>query len=212
MREKNDELKPVAVNCGPECACGTSGGGSRKKWIICGAVALAAVVVVAVRLSNAAAAKSQAPPRDYAAAVSVVTGPDAAKPASSADSETWALPLKTLAELNKVAADTEAVFVVLPSKDENRMATILREVSAAAATIGARGSRMGRFLLSWDSPEYAALVSQVGSPAVLAFSKGGGMAAVRDEEVGQGNLLKAFVASSRPSGCGPRSCGPVGCR
>lgn len=206
MNGQNREQETGA--CGPGCSCGTAGGGARKKWVICGVVALAAVVVVAARVSRLQAANGQAKTQEYAVNVPVVATDDATKLAPATDSDAWASPLKALAELNQVAADTDGVFIVLPSSDAERMTAIRTEVSAAAATITARGTRMAKFILSQDSQEYAGLAQQVGTPAVLAMCKGGGMAAVKDKEVTQDGLLKAFVASSRPSGCGPSGCGP----
>lgn len=212
MNEQNDSQKEESGACGPGCSCGTTTGGSRMKWVICGVVALAAVVVVAARIANTRAADSQAKPQDYAVSIPVAAGGDAGQAAPAAEPDAWAAPLKALAELNLVATNTDAVFVVLPSSDAERMAAIRKEVSAAAATITARGSRMGKFLLSQDSQEYAGLAQQVGTPAVLAMCKGLGIAAVRDKEVTQGNLLKAFVTASRPSGCCPAGAGAAGCK
>ena len=206
MSEQNDDQKQEAGACGPGCSCGTTGGGSRMKWVICGVVALAAVATAAVHVSRTHAAESQAKPQDYATAIPVVATVESAKPPAEVGG--WGVPLKTLAELNVVASNTEAVFVVLPSSDADRIAAIQKEVTAAAATITARGTKTGTFLLSKEAQEYGGLVQQVGTPAVLAMCKGKGMAAVKDKEITQESLLKAFVGASRPSGCGPSGCGP----
>ena len=209
-----DEKKQEAGACGPECNCGTTGIGARMKWVICGGVALAAVVTAAAHVSRTRAANSQAQPQDYPVSMPLTVGGAAAQPAPAAAPDAWAAPLKALAELNLVATNTDAVFVVLPSGDAERMAAIRKEVSAAAATINTRGIKMGRFLLSQDAREYAGLAQQVGSPAVLAMYKGRGMAAVPDQQITQDGLLKAFVGVSRPSGCGPSGCAPgaTGCK
>jgi hypothetical protein len=215
MSEQNDEQKKEAGACGPGCNCGTTGGvGSRMKWLICGVVALAAVVTVAAHVSRTRAANHPAKALEYAVSIPGTAGAAAAQPAAVPEADVWAAPLKALSELNVVATNTEAVFVVLPSSDVERMTAIRKEVSAAAATITARGSRMGKFLLSQDSQEYAALAKQIGTPAVLAMYKGRGMAGVPDKEITQDGLLKAFVGASRPSGCGPSGCGPgaSGCK
>jgi hypothetical protein len=203
MNEEHNEVEQPAGECGPGCCCGTSGGGSRKKWVICGVVALAALVVVAAHVSRTRAASGQAK-SEYA--VPALAAVEAATPAAA---DAWGAPLTALAELNTLASNTEAVFVVLPSSDAERTAAIQKEVSAAAATIAARGSRMGTFVLSKEAKEYPAIARQVGTPAVLAMSKGLGMAAVKDKDVTQDNLLKAFVGSSRPSACIPSGCGPA---
>lgn len=208
MNEENSAQKQETGACVPGCCCGTTGGEARKKWVICSIVALAAVLVVAARVSRTQKANGQAKTQEYAVNVPVVATAYAAKPAPAADCDAWASPLKALAELNQIAADTDGVFIVLPSGDADRMTAIRKEVSAAAATITARGTSMAQFILSQDSQEYAGLAQQVGTPAVLAMCKGRGMAAVKDKEVTQDALLKAFVASSRPSGCGSSGCGP----
>ena len=111
--------------------------------------------------------------------------------------------------LNIVATNTEAVFVVVPSSDGTRTAAIQKEVAGAAATMTGKGTKVGTFLLSPDSKDYAGVVEQVGSPAVLAMVKGRGMAVVKDKEVTQEGLLKAYVGASRPSSgcCGSSSSG-----
>lgn len=194
-----------AGSCGPGCNCGTGGGSARVKWVVCGFVALAAVVTVAAHLSRTRSAKSQGK-QEYATAIPVITATETAQTTTEADG--WGAPLTALSELNLVATNTDGVFIVLPSGDATRTAAIQKEVAAAATTISGRGSRMGTFLLSRDAQEYGTIVAQVGAPAVLAMCKGRGMAAVRDREVTQEGLLRAFVASSRPSGCGPSGCGP----
>jgi hypothetical protein len=173
--------------------------------VVSGVVVLAAVVTVAAHVARARAADSQAKPQEYA--VTIPAGaPASAKPA--AEDAGWGAPLKAMADLNQVATNTDAVFVVLPSNDAERMAAIRKEVTAAAATITARGTETGTFLLSKEAQEYAGFVQQVGAPAVLAMCKGKGMAVVKDKEITHESLLKAFVGASRPSGCGPSGCGP----
>jgi len=213
MKNQNDEVKQNAVVCGPGCGCGQSGGGSGKKWAVCGIVVIAAAVVVAAHVARTEKAASKTNQQGFAAAVPTVATPEAVQSAPAVVSNTWGAPLKAMADLNNVAADYAGVFLVLPSGDPIRTATIQKDVSAAAATIGARGTKMGTFLLSNDSKDYSAVKQQAGAPAVLALSKGGGMAVVADKQITQDSLLKAFVSSTRPSGCGPSGCGPssAGC-
>ena len=208
MNEQNQDPKPREAACGPGCHCGANRGRARAKWLICALVALAAAGVVAARVSRTQAANHKTEPQGYAAAVPATVVEDAKPAANLAE---WPAPLNALADLNQAAADTDGVFVVLPSADARRTAEVQAEVAAAAAAISARGSRMGQFLLSRDSQEYESLSRQVGTPAVLALCKGRGMSSVPDKDVTQGNLLKAFVAASRPSGCGPSGCGPRMC-
>ena len=210
MKEQNDMQGQEAEVCGPGCNCEGSGVSQRTKWVVSGVVALAAVVTVAVHVSRAGAADTQAKPQEYAVTIPAVA-PVAAKPA--AEDAGWGTPLKAMADLNQVATNTDAVFVVLPSSDAERMTVIRKEVSVAAATITGRGSRIGMFLFSQDSKEYAALAKQVGTPTVLVVYKGRGTAAVPDKQVTQESLLKAFVSASRPvSGCCPGGAGGSSCK
>ena len=216
MNEQNHESKPPVETCGPACSCGAGGGSARMKWVICGLVVLAAAVVVADRVARTSEAGAQAKP-GYTAVIPAAAPVDVAKaaPAGSAASDAWGSPLKGLAELNLVATNTEAVFVVVPSGDTARTAAIQKEVSMAASTITSRGTKMGTFLLSRDASDYEGLTRQIAAPAVLVMYKGRGTAAVADKQITQEDLLKAFVGASRPppAGCGPSGCGPssTGC-
>jgi len=208
--KKTDVQEQDAKTCCPGCSCGTTGDGSRTKWAICSLVALAVVVVAAAHVSRIRTADRQVGPRGYAMSIPATT--EQAAPAAELDA--WAAPLKALADLNVVATNTDGVFIVLPSGDTKRMATIRKEVAVAASTITARGTKIGTFLLSQDSQEYATAAQQVGIPAVLAICKGRGMAAVPDKEITQNNLLKAFVGASRPlsSACCPGGAGGSTCQ
>ena len=205
VESRSSEDTSTEKCCGAGCNCGTTGSGLHLKWIICALVLLAAAAVVAAHVSLTRRADKAK--QGYASVIPVVATSDRAKPGAVAGD--WGVPLKSLAELNVVGSNTEAVFVVLPVKDSDRTAAIQKEVSAAASTITARGTKIGTFLLSGETQEYAVLAKQVGTPAVLAMYKGRGMAAVQDKQVTQENLLKAFVGASRPSSCcsGGGSCG-----
>jgi len=210
MNEQNDEVKEDAGMCGPgcRCHCGPSNVGKGIKWAICGAVVLAAVGVLAARISGSKDVKPQA--QGFAlptGAANVVA------PAAVAHAEGWVVLLKGMDELNVVATNTEAVFVVIPSDDAARTIMIQKEVSSASATITEKGTKMGKYLLAKDAEDYKGVVSQIGAPSVLAMVKGRGMAVVADTEVTQDALLKAFVGASRPrSGCGAGGCGAGGCK
>ena len=208
MNEQNGKQE-VAEYCGAGCDCGSKKGLSKgARWAICGVVALAAVATATVHASRVHAAESQNANKagDYASLIPAITATNAAKPV--VELAGWGAPLKGLAELNTVATNTEAVFVVVPSGDGDRTAAIQKEVGGVVATLTAKGTKVGMFLLSRDAQEYAAVVQQVGAPTVLAMVKGRGMAAVNDKDVTQAALLKAYVGASRPSGCGPSGCGP----
>ena len=203
MSEQNDAVKNEAGTCGSGCNCGNPGIGKRSKWLISGVVMLAACGVAAVKILGAKEDASQAQGFALPAAVTTSVSPS-----------TWGAPLTGMADLNVVATNSDAVFVVIPSDDAARMDTIQKEVDAATSTISEKGTQVGKFLLSKDAEDYKGVVAQIGAPAVLAMVKGRGMAAVTDKDVTKDALLKAFVGASRPaSSCGPVSggCGPRSC-
>lgn len=197
---QNDTVKPEVGACGPGCNCGSTGIGKGSKWLICGVVVLAAVGVTVARISGAKTTgqKAQGFALPVGAAGAVAT--DAA----------WGIPLKGMSELNLVATNKDAVFVVIPSDDNARTEAIQKEVAAASAVITGRGTKTGKFLLSKNAEDYKGVVTQVGAPAVVTMVKGCGMAVVADKEITQEALLKAFVGASRPrsSGCGTSACDP----
>ena len=208
MSGQNDEMKPEVGACGPGCNCGAPGIGKLGKWLISGVVVLAACAVTAAKISGA---KEAAPQAQGFAMPAVVAG--ATAPAAAVVDATWGSPLKGISELNVVATNTEAVFVVIPSDDAARTDAIQKEVAAAASTISEKGTQVGKFLLSKEAEDYKGVVAQTGAPAVLAMVKGMGMSVVADKEVTKDALMKAYVGASRPrSACGAGGCGPSGCK
>ena len=120
----------------------------------------------------------------------------------------WGPELDSLASLNKVAADSDAVFILLAAEDKLKMESVTTEVEAAAKKIQAGGKRICAFTLKKDAPNYAQLSKQFSIPCVLAMVKGRGLSGVSGE-ITESKLIQAFVMASRPqSGCGPGSCGP----
>ena len=192
MNAQNHEQKQGAESCDCGCNCATTSPKAMMKWLVFGLIATSAVIAGVIVTTGA----------------SVVDRPPL--PGSST-SAAWGAPLHSLDDLNLVATNTDAVFLVVPSADLARLAVIRKEVSTAAVTIRSRGIQIGTYQLSKDVPEYGELVEQVGAPAVLAMSKGLGMSAVADKDVTQKRLLQALDASAKPSGCGAGGCGAGGC-
>ena len=209
MSGQSDEVKNEAGTCGAGCNCGSGGVGKGGKWLISGIVVLAACAVVAARVGGE---KEAAPKAEQVFALPVVAAP-ATAPSAAPDVAGWDAPLKGLSELNVVATNTEAVFVVIPSADAARTAAVQKEVAAAVTTLTGRGTKAGKFLLSKDAEDFKGVAAQLGAPSVLAMVKGMGMSVVADKDVSQDALMKAFVGASRPrSGCGAGGCGPSGCK
>ena len=112
-------------------------------------------------------------------------------------------PLASLASLNKVAANFDAVFILLAGQDQLNMEPITKELEAAAKTIQAGGPRVSAFTLKKDSPNYAQLAKQFSIPCVLAMVKGRGASGVSGE-ITQTRLIQAYVTASRAgSSCCP---------
>jgi hypothetical protein len=149
----------------------------------------------------------QAPATASPTAVPLTNKP-AATPARKQDqAAVWGPTLSSLASLNKVAADKDAVFVFLPAKDGERTGEIRAQVAAAAKKARARGSRITAYTLSSDAKEYAQVAAQASPPCVLVMAKGAGAIPVTGE-ITEAKLLEALVTASRPSSCGPSGCGP----
>jgi len=205
MSGKHDEEKNDSGACGTGCNCGSSGIGKSTKWVICGIVAVAAIGVTLARINNTKA--TEQPSQGFALPVASTANTPTA--AAGTNETAWATPLKAMAELNNVATNTDAVFIVIPSENAERTAAIQQDVTAACATIMGRGTKTGKYLLSKEATDYKEVAGQIGAPAVLTMVKGRGMSVVADKDVTKDALLKAFVTASRPrQSCGPSGCGP----
>ncbi|HUT28994.1 MAG TPA: hypothetical protein VMX13_04295 [Sedimentisphaerales bacterium] len=112
-------------------------------------------------------------------------------------------PLDSLASLNEVAANFDAVFVLLGGEDQLNMQPVTKEVEAAAKTIQAGGLRVSAFTLKKESANYAQLAKQFSIPCVLAMVKGRGASGVSGE-ITETRLIQAYVTASRAgSSCCP---------
>jgi len=129
--ERSEQASPAnqvegAAQCRPGCACGSTGLGTKGKVIICLVVAIAATVVLARahlrEAENKPAQGQEAYTATLPATAQTPTPPTAGKTQETETSQTtfppWGEPLKSLASLNQVAADTDAVFVYLTAKGQ----------------------------------------------------------------------------------------------
>lgn len=217
--EQNSDADRVksASECGPGCNCGKTGISKKGKTIICLVIAIAAVAVLANSVmqktetgidqgQNAFATKIAAAEKASAPAIA-----GKANETNQAESSLWGKPLESLASLDDVAAQKDAVFVYLPIKDQGPDESIKKNIEAAAGKAQSRGTTMALYTLDDGSKDYALLANQTSTPCVLAMAKGSGMNIVSGN-ISEANLLQALVAASRPSGCSPgSSCGPSGC-
>jgi hypothetical protein len=120
----------------------------------------------------------------------------------------WGAQLDSLASLGKVAADVDAVFIVLAAED---MQPVNQKIEVAAEKVQAGGTRIRAFTLEKKAPNYARLAQQFSIPCVLMMVKGRGSTVVSGD-ITEAKLLQGFVAASRPrAACGPAGCGPAGC-
>ena len=123
----------------------------------------------------------------------------------------WGPELDSIVSLNKIATNTDAVFVFLAAEDQQGNQAIIKEIEAAAQKIRSNGSRVGAFRLKKDAPDYAQLAKQTSIPCVLAMVKGRGMSAVSGE-IDETKLVQAFVTASRPrSVCCPPGAAQTDC-
>ncbi len=198
-RSTNADTGANNAECGPGCGCEASGLSTKGKIIVCLVVGLAAAVVLARGFRKYAGTERDGWQQAFATALPVV----------ETESTLWGKPLDSLASLNKVAAEKDAVFVFLRTEDEESSKAAIKEIEVAADKIMSRGTTMAAFILDKNAQDYAQIGRQVPAPCVLAMVKGRGMAAVGDG-ITEEKLVQSFVTASRPSGCGPSTpeCGP----
>lgn len=123
----------------------------------------------------------------------------------------WGPELDALAALDDVAADVDAVFILICGRDQRDAETIIGEIEAATKEIRLRGNRASAFRLKESSLDYVNLAEQLSVPTVLAMVKGLGYSAV-SERITEANLLEAFVkASEAPPACCPPGTDPSQC-
>jgi MYXO-CTERM domain-containing protein len=213
--ESMESPKPQLACCGTGCGCHSTGASGKARWAI-GAIIL---LVAAVLVARAMTKNDQAVTRPPAFASPVVA--PAVTPAVPAESTPTVSPavvttpadagsgttIGAFAELNTVAAKSDAVFVYLLGKDEtSASAAATKAMQAAVRTIEAKGSKCALFTLQADSPDYDQLAAQVSLPGVLALVKGKGMDAVSGE-ITETKLVQSYVAALSAGGCGSGGCG-----
>ncbi|MGA2070958.1 MAG: hypothetical protein ABSG97_06375 [Sedimentisphaerales bacterium] len=120
--------------------------------------------------------------------------------------------LDSLASLNKVAINRDAVFIfVLANDNEIVKKEVLDAIASAEQKLKSSGVNIGLYTLQFSpSKEYASITAQLPLPGMLVMSKGRGMGTVSGE-ITETKLLQAYVASSRAGGCcsgGGSSCSP----
>ena len=217
-------LKQQAEGCGAGCGCHTSGSSGKARWVISAVVLLVAGVLVVRAMIKTEAVSAQPVAGTFATPVAACEAtpvvpaqgvpaehPTAVAKPAEASAETT---IADFAELNTVAAKSDAVFVYLLGKEEASVnADATKAMQAAVRTIEAKGSKCAIFTLKAGSADYASLAPEVTRPGVLAMVKGKGMNAVSGE-ITETSLVQSYVAASSAGGCGSGGCAPgaPGCK
>ena len=190
--------------CGPGCDCGKSSGNKKAKAVICLIVLLA---ICGIFVYKTKSAKQSTPAiTETAFAAPIANQANGLEPAvkSVEDQEKVGEFLDSLASLNKVAVNQDAVFVFVPAKgNETVRKETIDAIASAEQKLKSSGIRIGLYTLQFSpSKEYASIAAQLTLPGVLVMSKGRGMGTVSGE-ITETKLLQAYVASSRTGGCCP---------
>jgi hypothetical protein len=190
--------------CGPGCGCGKPLGNKKAKTVICLIVLLA---VCGIFVYKAKSAKQSAPTvmeTSFAAPIAnQATGQEPAVK-SVEDKKIAGEFIDSLASLNKVAINQDAVFVFVPANENETISKeTINAIASAEQKLKSSGLRIGLYTLRFSpSKEYASIAKQLTLPGMLVMSKGRGMGAVSGE-ITETKLLQAYVASSRAGGCCP---------
>ncbi len=212
---------------GGSCCSSDSGGITQKcRALVFVGVLVAAGIVLANSLMKKSNAADELAQQSFPTIGNAETTPQASAGATEqtvdgAEPALWGPDLDSLAALDKVATEADAVFIFIGGQDQQDTRTITGEIEAAISKIRSRGKRVAAFRLKDDTVEYKNLAEQFSVPTVLAMVKGLGYSAV-SEHITEVNLLEAFVRASSapsaccppgtdPSECGPAGCGPSGC-
>jgi hypothetical protein len=205
---ENKVDQPEPQECGPDCACKTEKGLSRRTKvillaviIICAGAVLASSIMRKSRQAKTPAASSYASALSLKSVTPVKT--DSTSGAGDTGKAISFAMLPSLESLDTLAVNFDGVFILMVKSEAEKSKAITQEIGNAAATITAKGMRMGAFQLAAGSPEFESLSTQVPSPGVIVVVKGHGMRAVAGNNITRTNLLQACIAAMQPSGCCP---------
>ena len=210
--DRTDSVEELGseATCAPGCDCNTSGSGGRGRWIVGVVVLLVAGGLVARAMIKDNGTKTENDEATFAVIADTEGAGEDVTPvpvAVEADNKVVATiagkEIATLADLNRLAVDTDAVFVYLPGPDASATTDApTSQLEAAVKTIKAQGVSVGIFTLKTDAPEYTQLASQMAVPGVIAMAKGRGMVPVKGV-ITENSLVQGFVAASNAGDCGP---------
>jgi len=220
------------------CPSGSDGGNKSWKIVVFALIVVAAGAVLArsiIRKSDVSAEQGQdtfaaiqpeivgdapSPQNPEATMQNPTASKDDTETSAAANEETkenisdkaspalWGPELDSLALLDKAAANSDAVFILLAAKDRESNRAATKEIEAAARKIQTGGTTISAFRLEQGAPSFANFAEQLSVPSVLAMVKGAGMSAVSADQITEMKLVQAFVTASRPSaGCCPPGSG-----
>jgi len=201
-------------NCAPGCNCGKPSGNKKLKVVVCLIVLLA---ICGIFVYKTKSAKQSSPTKtETAFTAPIANQANGQEPTvkSVEDKKMVGEFIDSLASLNKVAVNQDAVFVFVPVYGNNIVSKETTEaIASAEQKLKSSGLIIGLYTLRFSSPsnEYANLAAQLTLPGMLVMSKGRGMGAVSGE-ITETKLLQAYVASSRTGGCCPSGSGSAGCK
>lgn len=202
-REENGPPVDLPV-CAPGCDCGKTAGSRRFKLLVSLLVLLAAGGILAFK-----ALQAKKPPANAGGTFAIppvgqtVLGPTGLGQGGTATGGV----LESLAALNAVAANQDAVLVLVPSREGGTASGQEKAaVDAVLRALKGKGVRAGFYTLSADSFDYGRVAAQVSLPAVVALTKGRGMGTASGP-LTEEKVMQAYVASTQASGCCPSSGG-----
>ena len=201
--------------CGPGCDCGKPSGNKKAKTVICMVVVLAICGIFVYKANSAKQTAQNNAKVEFAAPIlNQAIGQEPAVK-SVEDKKNVGEVIDSLASLNKLAINQDAVFVFIPANgNETISKETLNAIASSEQKLKSSDIRIGLYTLQFSpSTEYANLAKQLTLPSILVMSKGKGMGAVSGE-ITETKLLQAYVASSRAGSCCPSGgggspgCGP----
>lgn len=200
-----EQLKQQAANCGPGCGCNATGTPDKTCWVIGGVVLIVAGLMVVRALNKSDKPQTTAagfanPIALQSVASQSVTATNLNQP--SAKETSVGTVIGGFAELNELAAKTDAVFIFVPGKDGTASPAPATPMKGAVQMMETKGVKCGLFTLKPGCTDYNQIAVQVTVPGVLAMVKGRGMSAVSGE-ITESKLVQGYVSASSAGGCGP---------
>jgi hypothetical protein len=198
LEDKRDLPKQPAAACDSECDCHTPGQPRKRSRLIGGLVLAVAGVLVARGLIKSGQSSAPGPTPGYAALFAPRTPTSVPAPAGAMS---VGPTIGTLSELDRVAIQTDAVFIFLPGKGGVSEYPSSTAMNGAVRRLESKGLRCGVFTLNPGSPDYQELAKEMSVPGVVAMVKGHGMATIAGD-LTETKLVQGYVAAASAGGCG----------